>query len=68
MIYQTRKDTKKVKLTVTYNMVWHNISYGRRYESSNGHDFVIGGIYKSVIGVVLYSKALQKCDATYNMG
>ena len=41
---------------------------GRRYESSSEHSFIICGIYKGVIGMVLYSKACQKCDATDKRG
>ena len=36
---------------------------GIRYESSSGYAFIIGGIIKGIIGMVLYSKAFQKCDA-----
>ena len=44
-------------------MCWQNRSYGRIYDSSDGHDFIIGGISKGIIGIVLYSKACQKFDA-----
>ena len=37
-------------------------SYGMIYDSSIGHAFIIGGISKSIIVMVLYSKACQKCD------
>ena len=49
-------------------MGWQKRSSGRRYESSSQHFFIIGGIYKVVIGMVLYSKACQKCDATDKRG
>ena len=44
-------------------MGWQNISFGRGYDSSSGHAFIIGGRIKGTIGMVLYSKACQKCDA-----
>ena len=45
------KDTNnnKVKLTVTYIMVWQKRSSGRRYDSSNGHAFIIGARRKGII-------------------
>ena len=54
-------NNNKVKLTVTYDMGWQKISSGRRYGSSSGHTFIIGGRSKGVIGMVLYSKAWRKC-------
>ena len=62
------KNNNEVKLNVTYHMVWQKISYGRRYDSSRGHSFIIGGRIKEVIGMVLYSKACRKCDASKNRG
>ena len=44
-------------------MGWQKISSGRIYESSRGHAFIISGIYKRIIGMVLYSNTIQKCDA-----
>ena len=44
-------------------MGWQKRSYGRRYDLSSGHAFVIGKISKGIIGMFLYSKAFQKCDA-----
>ena len=44
-------------------MGWQKISSGRRYYSSSGHAFIIGGISKGIIGIALYSKACQKFDA-----
>ena len=43
-------------------MVWKRISYGRRYDSLIRHAFIVGGRSKSIIGMVLYSKAFRKCD------
>ena len=57
------ENKNKVKLTVTYAMGWQNRSSGRRYDCSTRHAFIIGGIIKGVIGMVLYSKACRKCDA-----
>ena len=37
------------------------ISSRRRYDSSSGHAFIIGVMYKVIIGMFLYSKAVQKC-------
>ena len=51
------ENKNKVKLTVTYDMGWQNRLSGRRYYSSSGHAFIIGGISKGIIGMVLYSKA-----------
>ena len=44
-------------------MGWQKRSYGRRYDSSSGHASIIGARSKGIIGMVLYSKALRKCDA-----
>ena len=49
-------------------MVWQNISYGRRYESSSRNDLIVGGRSKGIIGMVLYSKACRKCDAVEKIG
>ena len=56
----------KISLTFKYDMAWQNISYGRRYDSSSGHAFIIGGMSGGVIYVVLYSNTFQKCDAADN--
>ena len=58
----------KVKLTVTYDMVWQKRSSGRRYVSSSGNAFIVGGRSKGVIGIVLYSKACWKCEAVEKRG
>ena len=58
----------KIKLTVKYDMGWQNRSSGRRYDSSRGRAFIIGGRSKGIIGMVLYSKACHKFDATENRG
>ena len=44
-------------------MVWQKRSSGRIYDPSSRHAFVVGGISKGVIGMILYSKAFQNCDA-----
>ena len=62
------KNNNKVKLTVTYDMVCKKISSGSRYESSSGHDFIIGGRIKGIIGMVLYSKACHKCGTAEKIG
>ena len=62
------KNKNKVKLTVTYDIGWQNILSGRRYETPSGHDFVISGISKGNIGMVLYSKACPKCDTVDTRG
>ena len=49
-------------------MGWLKRSSGSRYESSSGHALIIGGVSKGIIGVVLYSKAWQKCDAVDKRG
>ena len=49
-------------------MVWQKRSSIRIYESSSMHALIIGGIWKIVIGVVIYSKACLNCDDAYNMG
>ena len=58
------KNNNKVKLTVTYDMGWKKRSSGRRYDSSSGHAFIIGGRSKGIIEIVLYFKAFSKCDTT----
>ena len=60
------KNKNKVKLAVTYDVDWQKISSGSRYYSSSDHAFIIGLISKVVIGMVIYSKACQKCDAVDN--
>ena len=62
---QTEKDQNrnKVKLSVTYDMVWQKRSSGRRYDSSSGHAFIVGTRSKGIIRMVLYSKACRKCNA-----
>ena len=62
------KKKNKVKLTVTYDMGWQKISSGRRYDSSRGHAFIIGGRRKGIIIMVLYYKACQKCDDAEKRG
>ena len=57
------KNNNKVKLTVTYNMGWQKRSSGRRYDSSRGHAFIIGGRIEGIIGMVLYSRAFRRCDS-----
>ena len=49
-------------------MSCQNITYYRRYEPSNGHYFLIGGISKGVIGMVLYSMAWINFCAMYKRG
>ena len=49
-------------------MGWQKRSSGRRYNSSSGHAFIIGGREKGIIGMVLYSKACRKCDSTEKIG
>ena len=44
-------------------MGWQKRSSGRRYDSSSGHAFIVGGRIKGIIEMVLYSKAYRKCDA-----
>ena len=53
---------------VAYDMGWQNRSSGRRYDSSSGHAFIIGERSKGIIGMVLYSKDFQKCDAAEKRG
>ena len=71
LVYSTRKGKKnnnKVKLNVTHNKGWKKRSFGRIYESSSGHAFIIDEISKEVIVMVLYSKAFQNFDAEENIG
>ena len=49
-------------------MGWQNILSGRRYESSSGHAFIIGGRSKGIIVMVLYSKACRNFDAAEKRG
>ena len=58
----------KVRLTVTYDMDGQKRSYDRRYDSSSGRAFIIGGRSKGVIGMILYSKTCRKCDAAEKIG
>ena len=62
------KNKNKVKLTVPYDMGWQKRSSGSRYDSSSGHAFIICGIIKGIIGMVLYSKAYLKCDTAEKRG
>ena len=45
-----------------------NISSCRRYDSSIGHAFIIGGRSKYIIRMVLYSKACHKCESAEKIG
>ena len=47
-------------------MGWQKRSSGRRYDSSSGHAFIIGGRRKEIIGMALYPKAFWKCDDEEN--
>ena len=49
-------------------MGWQRRSSGRRYDSSSGYAFIIGGRSKGIIGMILYSKACWKFDAAENRG
>ena len=54
------KNKDKVKITIIYDTGCQKISSGRRYDSSSENSFIIGGIPKELIGVVVYSKALLR--------
>ena len=49
-------------------MGWQKRSSVRRYDSSSGRAFIIGGRKKGIIGMVLYSKDCRKCDSAENKG
>ena len=49
-------------------MGWQKRSSGRRYDSSSGHAFIIGGRKNGIIGMVLYSKACRKCESAEKKG
>ena len=49
-------------------MSWQKISSGRRYDSSSGHAFIIGGISTGIIVMVLYYKSCRNCDAAEKRG
>ena len=66
MVCYIRRGKKKVKLTVTCDMGWQKRLSGRRYDSSSGHAFIISGISKGIIGMLLYSKSCQDYDAADN--
>ena len=51
-----------------YDVGWQNRSSGRRYDSSSGHAFIVGGGKKVIIGMVLYSKACRKSDSAEKKG
>ena len=53
----------KVKLTFKYDMGCYKRSSGRIYDYYISHTFIKSGIYKGVIGMVLYSKDFQMLDA-----
>ena len=55
------KDANKPKLTVSYDMGWQMRSSGRKYASNSGHGFIVGGLTKQVIGMVVYSKLCRVC-------
>ena len=66
VLYQTRKNKKKVKLTLTYDMGWQKRSSDRIYDYSSGHSLIICGRSTGIIGMVLYSKEYHKCGAAEN--
>ena len=64
-----RKEIKnKVKLIITYDMSSQKRSSERRYDSSGRNAFIIGGISKGIIGMVIFSKDGRKCDASDKKG
>ena len=49
-------------------MGWQKRSSGRRYDSSSGHAFIIGGRKKGITGMVIYSNACRKCESAEKKG
>ena len=49
-------------------MGWQTKSDGSGHESSSGYAFIISGIPKGIIGMIVYSKACQRFDSRYNRG
>ena len=68
LLYHTRKNKNKVKLTVTYDKVCQKRSSDSRYDSSSGHALIIGGRSKVIIGMVVYSKAFRNYDTVEKIG
>ena len=66
-ISEKERNKNKVELTITYGMGWQKILYGKIYDFSSGYAFIIGGISKGIIGMVVYSKACCNCDYPYNI-
>ena len=57
------KNKNTVKIIATCDLGWQKRSSGRRYDSSSGHAFIVGGRSKWVVGMVPYSMVFRKCDA-----
>ena len=62
------RNKNKFEITLTYDMGWKKRSSGRRYDSSSGHAFIVGGRSMGIIRMFLYYKACQKCDAAEKRG
>ena len=57
-------DVYKFKLTITYDMVWKNIFFEMQYKSISNHAFIVGGLSKALIGIMVYSNYFRAFDKT----
>ena len=64
VIYYTRRKDKE-KITIKYDMGWQKRSTYRSYDYSIRRAFIIGGIYKGIIGVVVYQNCQKSYDSEY---
>ena len=55
-----RKEIKKLKLAITYDMGWKKISFDRRIDSSILNELILFRISKGAIIMSVCSKALQR--------
>ena len=62
------KDKQKPKLTVSYDMGWQQRSSGHKYASNSGHGFIIGGLSRKVVGMVVFSKLCSTCAQAEKVG
>ena len=65
-ISDKEKNNNKVKITITYDMVWQKRSSGSIYEPSSGHAFIIDGINKGIIEMLIYQSSCWKFDSAEN--
>jgi hypothetical protein len=55
--------SKYPALSVSFNMGWQQSSSGRRYNSTSGHAFFVGGLYRKPIALQVKSRICNYCSS-----